>query len=84
MGTQTSTSHDEYSTHDLGVGAWLLAHGQPLLNIRSEGRRAVFVFPRTAQPLAQRYFEANGDGALIRRFHLCLRDLRGLAREAVK
>lgn len=86
MGTPTMTQpdQDELQIGDLGQAAWLVALGQPLLSIRSNGRRAYFCFPSTARPLAQRYFEGSGEAALVRRFHLCLRDLRGLAREAVE
>lgn len=82
MGTPTTPNQDEFQVSDLGIGAWLLTHGLPLLAVRSDGRRAIFIFPSTARALAQRYFETNGDAALVRRFHACLRDLRGAARQA--
>lgn len=83
MTTPTSSGPDEFVTHDLGESAFLAAHDVPVLAIRTEGRRVSFVFPPTAAPLARRFWRPGQDLVSARKFHMALRDLRGLARRAV-
>lgn len=80
----TTASTDEFVTSDLGQSAYLLALEFPLLAVRSNGRHAFFVFPAPAREIAQQFFRPGQDLVSARRFHLALRDLRGLAKEAVR
>ena len=80
----TTTQADEFLTADLGQAALLVALEVPLLEVRNDGRRAIFVFPATAEPRARKFFQPGGDLVSARRFHMALRDLRGLAREATR
>lgn len=79
-----TTQPDEFLTGDLGQAALVVANDVPLLEVRSKGRHAVFVFPATAEPLARKFFQPGKDLVSARKFHMALRDLRGLAREATK
>lgn len=84
MQTPTGINQDEFVTPDLGQASLCVALEEPLLAVRAEAGRALFVFPGTARAVAARFFQPGGDLVSARRFHMALRDLRGLAREAVK
>jgi len=72
---------DDYSTSDLGLAAFLLALGFPLLDLRgSPGRPRVFVFPVAAAANATRYFA--GATVEARRYAAAIRDLKGLVAQA--
>jgi hypothetical protein len=70
---------DRFVTSDLGVASFLSALDLPLLGIEEAGDRAHFVFPGSAESTAARFYHA-GVNVNARRFHQCLRELRGLAR----
>lgn len=74
------TSTDEYTTSDLGQAAFLLAREMPLLRVDHQGQRATFVFPASAGGVAWLFFRPGQNLVDARRFHLSLRELRGLAR----
>ncbi len=80
----TSIQSEEFLTADLGLAAFLTALDAPLLAVRFDGRRAIFVFPATVESLGRKFYQPGSDVVSARRFHMALRDLRGLAREAVK
>lgn len=77
---QPKNTLDDFRTSDLGIAAALVAWEQPLLRVSTNGGRAVFIFPPSAAALSRRYFEVGKDLVSARRFHLALRELRGLAR----
>jgi hypothetical protein len=84
MASPTTLQPTEYVTRDLPLAAWLVTVGEKLVGVRTDGARALFVFTGTAEAVARRFFEEHQDVVLVRRFHRNLRELRGLAREAIK
>lgn len=70
---------DEYLTSDLGQAAYLVACDVPLLRV-DPGDRATFVFPGPARERAMLFFQPGRGVVEARKFHLALRDLRGLSR----
>ncbi len=70
----------EFQTSDLGVAAFLVAHETPLLRVETDAQRCVFVFPGEAADVALRFYQPGRNLVDGRRFHLALRELRGLAR----
>ncbi len=69
--------NDEYSTSDLGLAAFLLALGHPLLDLRgSPGHPRSFVFPVAAAAAAPSYFA--GATVEARKYAAAIRDLKGL------
>ena len=70
----------EFRTDDLGVAAFLVAHEVPLLRIDVEEQRSCFAFPAHAKDIALRFYQPGRNLVDGRRFHLALRELRGLAR----
>ncbi len=77
---QPTDTPDEYRTSDLGQAAYLLARDVPLLRVDHEGDRATFVFPGTARGTGRLFYHPGQNSVDARRFHLSLRELRGLAR----
>jgi hypothetical protein len=71
---------DEYKTTDLGIAAFLLAKQLPLLRVDDSEKRVLFVFPGGAAELANRFYWPGANLVDARRFHLSLRELRGLTR----
>lgn len=71
---------DEYVISDLGQAAFLLAREQPLLRVDHDGERATFVFPGSAKAVGRLFYQPGQNLVDARRFHLSLRELRGLAR----
>ncbi len=78
--TKPTILPDEYTTSDLGVAAFLVARDTPLLRVDTSATRALFVFPCSAARLAPLFYQAGQNTVDGRRFHVALRDLRGLAR----
>ena len=72
----SDTNLPEFHTVDLGIAAFLLAQGIPLLGISAgDGWKRVFRFPARAQTLAQGYW---GDAVVpARAFFNAIRDLNG-------
>jgi hypothetical protein len=70
----------EYATSDLGQAAFLLAREIPLLRVEREGERARFVFPVSASETSKLFYQPGRNMVDARRFHMNLRELRGLAR----
>ncbi len=78
---QSKSSHpDEYRTSDLGIAAFIFAQDFPLIRVENGGPRVSFVFPRTAEQAAARFYRPGENLIDARRFHFCLRELRGLTR----
>lgn len=73
-------STDEFKTSDLGQAAFLVSREIPLLRVDREDWRATFVFPAPAEAVARLFYQPGKDTVSARRFHLSLRELRGLAR----
>jgi hypothetical protein len=71
---------DEYTSSDLGQSAFVLTCEWPLLRVDHDGPRAVFVFPGPARDVARLFFMPGRNLVDARKFHLNLRELRGLAR----
>jgi hypothetical protein len=71
---------EEYRTPDLGIAAFLLSKEVPLLRVDNAGERAFFVFPGGTEKTAQLFYQPGKNMVDARRFHLNLRELRGLAR----
>lgn len=84
MANPTPPQTDEYVTPDLGQAAFCVALEMPLLAVRTEAGRGFFVFPAAARAVGAKFFQPGGDLVSARRFHMALRDLRALAREAVR
>lgn len=70
---------DEYETSDLGVAAYLAARDFPLLRVEP-GDRAKFIFPGPAKKVAEVFYLPGSNMVDARKFHVLLRQLRGLAR----
>lgn len=79
---QPDTASDEYRTADLGVGAFLVARGAPLLRVEWDGSRAFFVFPAAAEAAARLFYQPGQNVVDARAFHVALRELRGLTRHS--
>lgn len=71
---------EDFRTSDLGQAAFLLAKDTPLLRVEHEGPRAFFIFPETAKSIAELFYFPGKNLVDARRFHLSLRELRGLSR----
>ncbi len=84
MSKPIALSPDEYRTADLPVAALLVTLEVPLLAVRSDGRRALFIFPRSAEATACRFWQPGEDSVSARRFYMSLRELRGMARGALQ
>ena len=80
MNQPTLSPPDEFATPDLGVSAFLVASGFPLLRVDTGTARAQFIFPGSAAETAHLFYQAGRNSVDARRFHVALRDLRGLAR----
>lgn len=74
---------EEFTTSDVSEAAFLAAQDVPVLALRTDRRRVTFVFPPTAAPLAVRFWQPGQDLVSARKFHMAVRDLRGLARRAL-
>ena len=72
---------DEFSTSDLGQGAFLLAKDFPLLRVDQTAPRVAFVFPKGAEQTARLFYQPGQNLVDARKFHLSLRELRGLTRQ---
>jgi len=73
-----STIADEFRTRDLGISAFLVARETPLLRTEQEGRITIFVFPGSAETLARLFYHPGQNTVDARKFHVALRELRGL------
>lgn len=73
---------DLFRSSDLGVSAFLVAQGFPLLHVEWDGRRAVFAFPESVRDRALLYRQPGQNLVEAHRFHQAIRELRGLARDA--
>ena len=80
MSPPRSAQPDEFRTSDLGVSAFLSALDVPLLRVENGGPRVFFVFPGTAEQVAAGFYRPGENLVDARRFHFCLRELRGLTR----
>lgn len=80
MMTTPSLPPDEYETGDLGTAAFLTAKEFPLLRVERGERNASFVFPGSARSVAGDFYRPGGNLVDARKFHVLLRQLRGLAR----
>jgi hypothetical protein len=79
MAKLRATPADEYGTTDLGIAAFLLARDLPLLRVE-QGERVRFVFPGSAEETAVLFYQPGRNLVEARKFHMGLRELRGLAR----
>ena len=70
---------DEYGTSDLGVAAFCLSLDLPLLRVE-QGERVRFVFPGSAKNTAALFYQPGRNLVDARKFHISLRELRGLTR----
>lgn len=82
MTTPDARPTDEYRTSDLGLASFLVAKELPLLRAEEERGRVFFVFPGSAGRTAMLFYQAGANLVDARRFHLTLRELRGLTRGA--
>jgi hypothetical protein len=73
------TPADEYETSDLGIAAFCLARDLPLLRVE-QAERVRFVFPGSAEETARLFYMPGRNLVDARKFHLSLRELRGLTR----
>lgn len=74
------TPPQTFCTTDLGIAAFLVAHEVPLLRVDADEHLSLFVFPVHAAEIAVRFCQPGQNMVDGRRFHLALRELRGLAR----
>lgn len=74
-----ATPADEYGTSDLGIAAFCLSLDLPLLRVE-QGERARFIFPGSAADTARLFYQPGRNLVDARRFHISLRELRGLTR----
>jgi hypothetical protein len=70
---------DEYETSDLGIAAFCLALDLPLLRVE-QGERVRFIFPGSAEDTARLFYMPGRNLVDARKFHISLRELRGLTR----
>ncbi len=80
MSKPTATPADEFETSDLGIAAFLVAREFPLLRVETGEARVRFVFPASAEEATRLFYQPGRDLVSARRFHLSLRELRGLTR----
>ncbi len=81
MAQPKSPHLDEYRPSDLGIAAFVSALDVPLLRVENGGPRVSFVFPRAAEWVAARFYRPGENLVDVRRFHFCLREMRGLTRQ---
>jgi hypothetical protein len=74
-----ATPADEYETSDLGIAAFCLARDLPLLRVE-QAERVRFVFPGSAKDTAALFYQPGRNLVDARKFHMGLRELRGLTR----
>lgn len=79
--SQPKPESDEFGTSDLGQAAFLLVRELPLLRVDHGGERVVFVFPGSAEQTAHLFYRPGQNLVDARKFHLSLRELRGLTRQ---
>ena len=73
------TNEDEYRTTDLGLAAFLVARGHPLMRLEGRcGDRRVFCFPTAAEGSAPLFHRDASVPA--RTFANAIRDLKALVR----
>ena len=75
-----STRAEEFETSDLGVAAFLVARELPLLRVEHGGERVLFVFPESGERTARQFYQPGQNLVDARKFHINLRELRGLTR----
>jgi hypothetical protein len=52
----TDKQEDEFVTHDMGLSAYLLASGVPILGTSGDRNRTAFIFPSEARLLRSQYY----------------------------
>ena len=80
MQTPANAPPDEFTTSDLGTAAFVVAKDFPLLRVDRSDTRVRFVFPGGTKTVADLYALPGRAVVDARRFHVALRELRGLTR----
>ena len=76
--TRRIPAQNEIQVTDLHLGAYLMAHGFPLVRVEGSGARKAFVFKEVPDSVVMAFY-AGTDRSSARTLYAALRDLKGLA-----